>query len=120
MRGSAIFGPEWWRDDAIVCGESRGKLYRTKLEKTSAGYVAMNQTIACLSMLTVDACLSPTGDLVVCCHSGPPDWGTGPQGKGKLFKIRFEQRDTLQPVLAWTSSPREVRVAFDRRLIRCT
>jgi putative heme-binding domain-containing protein len=111
-----IFGPAWWQGDAIVCGESRGKLYRTKLEKTSAGYVAMNQTIACLSMLTVDACLSPAGDLVVCCHSGPPDWGTGPQGKGKLFKIRYEQHDPPQPVLAWTTSPREVRVAFDRPL----
>ena len=40
------FGPAWWKGDALVTGESRGKLYRTKLVKTSAGYVAQNQLIA--------------------------------------------------------------------------
>ena len=38
-------------------------------------------------MLTVDACISPDGGLVIACHSGGPDWGSGPTGKGKLFKV---------------------------------
>src|SRR3954451_2149422 len=46
------FGPEWWRGDAIIAGESRGKIWRTKLVKTAAGYVGPNQIIACLNMLT--------------------------------------------------------------------
>src|SRR5262249_21697317 len=29
--GRGRFGPEWWEGDAIVTGESRGKLWRTKL-----------------------------------------------------------------------------------------
>jgi putative heme-binding domain-containing protein len=110
-----VFGPSLWTGDAIVCGESRGKLFRTKLAKTPAGYVASNQTIACLSMLTVDACVSPAGDLVVACHSGPPDWGTGPQGKGKLFKIHYTET-VPQPVIAWAAGRQEVRIAFDRPL----
>lgn len=110
------FGPAWWAGDAFICGESRGKLFRTKLAKTPAGYVAQNQTFACMKMLTVDACLSPAGDLVVACHSGPPDWGTGPQGTGKLFKIRHTQPSAPQPVLAWAAGPQEVRIAFDRPL----
>jgi len=51
-------------------GESRGKIWRTKLIKTIGGYVAQNQIIACLKMLTIDAVPSPQGDLVVTCHSG--------------------------------------------------
>ncbi len=112
----AVFGPSWWAGDAIICGESRGKLYRTKLVKTTNGYVARNDVIACLNMLTVDACVSPKGDLVVAAHSGPPDWGTGPLGKGKLYKVRYRHPDAPQPVLAWAAGPREVRVAFDRPL----
>jgi hypothetical protein len=77
--GGPIFGPEHWRRDAIVTGQSRGKLYRTALVRDAVGeYVAENHLIACLSMLTVDCCLSPHGDLLVACHSGGPDWGTGP------------------------------------------
>ena len=38
-------------------------------------------------MLAADACVSPRGDLVVAVHSGVPDWGSGPKGKGKLYKI---------------------------------
>jgi len=109
-----VFGPEWWRGDAIIAGESRGKIWRTKLVKTAAGYVGQNQIIACLSMLTLDAVPSPSGDLVVTCHSGLPDWGTGPQGKGKLFKISYEDRKAPQPVLAYAVSPTEARVVFDR------
>ena len=111
-----IFGPAWWRGDAIVSGESRGKIWRTKLVKTAAGYVAQNNLIACLSMLTIDAVPTMQGDLLVTCHSGAPDWGTGPQGKGKLFKISYTGSDAPQPVLAYAAGPDETRVVFDRPL----
>lgn len=110
------FGPANWADDVFVTGYSRGKLYRTKLVKTAAGHVARTDLFACLNMLTVDACVTPDGGLLVACHSGGPDWGSGPTGKGKLFKISYTDRDAPQPVLAWASGPREVRVAFDRPL----
>ncbi len=67
-------------------------------------------------MLTVDACVAPNGDLVVACHSGPPDWGTGPAGQGKLFRIQFVDRDQPQPVAVWPESANEIRIAFDRPL----
>jgi putative heme-binding domain-containing protein len=116
VNGGPTFGPANWAGDAIVCGESRGKLYRTKLVKTPSGYVAQNHIISVLQMLTVDACVSPKGDLVVCCHSGPPDWGTGPQGKGKLFKISYIDKNVPQPLFAYAAAPREVRIAFDKPL----
>ncbi len=112
--GGPMFGPAAWSGDAIVCGESRGKLYRTKLVKTPAGYVAQTDLLAALSMLTIDACITTDGSLVVCCHSGGPDWGSGPSGKGKLFKITYTDPSHPQPVLAWASGPRELRVEFDR------
>jgi putative heme-binding domain-containing protein len=112
--GGAIFGPKAWAGDALITGESRGKLYRTQLVKTPAGYVARTQLIACLNMLAVDACVSPDGGLVVACHSGGPDWGSGPTGKGKLFKIMFTDAEHPQPVFVWPAGPREVRVEFDR------
>jgi len=111
-----FFGPSWWRGDAIVTGYSRGKLWRTKLAKTAAGYVAQNQMIAILNMLAVDACVSSQGDLVVAVHSGQPDWGTGPKGAGKLYKISYTQKDAPQPALVWAASPTETRVEFDRPL----
>ncbi len=107
------FGPKSWAGDAIVTGESRGKLYRTQLVKSKAGYVARNHLLACLSMLTVDCCITPDGGLLVACHSGGPDWGSGPTGKGKLFKISYADTHP-QPVLVYPSSNREVRVEFDR------
>lgn len=111
----ALFGPEEWRGNLFVTGESRGKLYRTEVKpEDQGGYFVRNQLIACLSMLTVDCCLSPQGDLVVACHSGGPDWGSGPDGPGKLFKISYSNRDLAQPIAAWAAGPREVRVAFDR------
>jgi putative heme-binding domain-containing protein len=110
------FGPAWWKHDAIVAGESRGKIWRTKLVRSVPGYVAQNQLIACLGMLTVDATPTPRGDLVVACHSGAPDWGTGPNGEGKLFQISYQHTNTPQPVLAWNVSPTEMRVTFDRPL----
>jgi putative heme-binding domain-containing protein len=112
--GGPIFGPAAWSGDALVTGESRGKLYRTKLVKTPAGYVARTNLLAALGMLTVDACIAADGGLVVCCHSGGPDWGSGPSGKGKLFKITYTDRSHSQPVLVWATGPRELRVEFDR------
>jgi putative heme-binding domain-containing protein len=109
-----IFGPKAWAGDAIVTGYSRGKLYRTQLVKTTAGYVGHTQLLACANMLTVDACVAPDGGLIVACHSGGPDWGSGPTGKGKLYKISYSGRELPQPVFAWPAGPREVRVEFDR------
>ena len=109
-----IFGPAAWAGDAFVTGYSRGKLYRTQLVKSPAGYVARTQILACLKMLTVDACISPNGDLAMVCHSGGPDWGSGPSGAGKLFKVQYADRDHPQPVFAWAAGPRELRVEFDR------
>lgn len=114
VNGGPVFGPKWWRGDAFVAGYSRGKLYRTKLAKTAAGYIAESQLFATLNMLTADCCVSPRGELVVACHSGGPDWGSGPSGKGKLYKIFYADEHAPQPVRTWCESPFEVRVAFDR------
>lgn len=116
LAGGPVFGPDRWRHDAIVCGESRGKLWRTKLIKTDNGYVAASQLLACLQMLTVDACVSPDGDLIVACHSGPPDWGTGPTGIGKLFRVRMSDAKAPRPVATWAHSANEIRIAFDQPL----
>lgn len=116
VNGGPAFGPARWRGDALLCGESRGKLYRTKLVKTPEGYVAQNQIVACLGMLIVDACVTPQGDLLIACHSGPPDWGTGPAGAGKIFRVRYTGRDVPQPILAWAAAPDEFRIGFDRPL----
>lgn len=112
--GSKIFGPQWWRGDAFIAGESRGKIWRTKLIKTAEGYVAQNALIACLRMLTIDAIPTIDGGLLVTCHSGAPDWGSGPQGKGKLYKISYTNPDAPQPMFAYALSPTETRVVFDR------
>lgn len=116
INGGPVFGPSWWEHDAIVCGESRGKVWRTSLVRTEAGYVASSQLIACLQMLTIDACVAPNGDLVVACHSGPPDWGTGPAGIGKLYRIEMIEPEVARPVATWAESPHEIRIAFDQPL----
>lgn len=116
VQGGPAFGPAFWNGDALVCGEARGKLYRTRLVNTPEGYVAQNHIIACLGLLLVDTCVTPRGDLLLACHSGPPDWGTGPAGEGKIFRVRYTGRETPQPVLAWASAPDEIRVGFDRAL----
>lgn len=116
VNGGPVFGPSDWQDDALVCGESRGKLYRTRLVKTTAGYVAQNHLIGALGMLLVDTCVTPKGDLLLACHSGPPDWGSGPAGQGKVFRVRWAGKETPQPVLSWAAAPDEFRVAFDRPL----
>lgn len=100
--------------DALVSGYSRGKLYRTRLVKTPAGYVAANELLASASMLLVDTCVSPKGAVILSCHSGGPDWGSGPAGKGKLYKATYTP--TPQPVAVWPASAREVHVAFDKPL----
>ncbi|HEY7158086.1 MAG TPA: ThuA domain-containing protein [Gemmataceae bacterium] len=116
VNNGPVFGPARWTGDAIISGYSRGKLYRTQLVKTAGGYVARNNLLACLNMLTVDACVSPQGDLVVAVHSGAPDWGSGPTGRGKLYKVHFDGKGRPQPVLVWAAGPREVRIAFDAPL----
>jgi putative heme-binding domain-containing protein len=114
VNGGPVFGPSWWRGDAFLAGYSRGKLYRTKLVKTAGGYVGQNQLLAALNMLACDICISPHGELVIAVHGGGPDWGNGPNGKGKLYKVFYTGPDLPQPVLAWAQGPREVRIAFDR------
>jgi putative heme-binding domain-containing protein len=111
------FGPEDWAGDAFIAGESRGKLYRTQLVRTTRGeYVAANQILACLSKLTVDCTLTPRGGLLVCCHSGGPDWGTGPKGEGTLFLIKERPSEVPRPIAIWSSGSQEVRIVFDRPL----
>ncbi|MCC9600260.1 ThuA domain-containing protein [Stieleria sp. JC731] len=119
-----VFGPDQWSGDAFVTGYSRGKLYRTQLVKSATGYVARNELFACLNMLTADCCVTPDGGLLVACHSGGPDWGSGPAGRGTLFKIEYNAdavakapavaQLVAQPVAIWPTSPREVRIEFDR------
>ncbi|HEX4149081.1 MAG TPA: ThuA domain-containing protein, partial [Pirellulales bacterium] len=116
LAGGKIFGPGWWADNVFVTGYSRGKLYRTTLVKTPLGYVADNALLASLNMLTTDVCLSPRGELVVATHSGGPDWGSGPAGKGALFQLAYADSECPQPVRAWAASPHEVRIALDRPL----
>ena len=116
VNGGPTFGPVSWASDALVCGESRGKLYRTRLFKTQQGYVAQNHIIASMGMLLVDACVTPKGDLLLACHSGPPDWGTGPAGEGKVFRIHYARSDVPQPTAVWAAASDEFRIAFDQPL----
>lgn len=111
-----LFGPKAWAGDAFVAGESRGKIWRVQLVKSPAGYLGKAQTIARLSLLIVDLAISPRGALYVCCHSGAPDWGTGPQGVGRIFKITRRDAAAPVPLAISPSGPTELRVAFDQRL----
>jgi putative heme-binding domain-containing protein len=114
VNGGPHFGPDWWKGDALVTGESRGKLYRTKLVKTPAGYVAHNSLIACMNQLAVDVTINPRGDLLLATHSGDPDWGSGPEGTGHVFVIRYADKAAPQPVMAYSSAPDRFEVKFDR------
>ncbi len=114
--GRGRFGPEFWADDAIVTGASRGNLWRTKLAKTAAGYVARTELFARLNLLTVDCAISPQGDLVVCCHTGKPDWGNGPKGEGRIFKFSYTDKAAPQPLLTWPASETETVITYDRPL----
>ena len=111
-----LFGPKAWEGDAFVAGESRARIWRAHLVKTASGYIGTAQTIARISMLAIDVAISPRGELYVCCHSGPPDWGTGPQGAGKIFKITYKDSQAPLPLAASPSSPTELRVSFDKPL----
>ncbi|MFN0066882.1 MAG: ThuA domain-containing protein [Limisphaerales bacterium] len=111
-----LFGPETWRGDALVTGESRGKLWRVRLRKSTHGYTGEAFTFARLGMLVTDVAVSPRGDLYLSCHSGLPDWGTGPNGEGRLFRIRYTAPAAPQPVSASAAGATEVRVTFDRAL----
>src|SRR5688572_17513583 len=116
VNGGPVFGPDHWAGDAIVTGYSRGKLYRTQLVKTPAGYVAQTHLLASMTTMPTDACVSPAGDLVVAGHGGAPDWGSGPAGQGALYKITYADKDKPQPLFAYAAGSRELRVAFDRPL----
>src|ERR1051326_143888 len=116
VNGGPVFGPAAWQGDALICGYSRGKIWRTQLVKSDTGYVGQNQLIASLSSLTVDACPSPQGDLLVSTHGGEPDWGSGPEGQGRLYKISYAHKDVPQPIVAWSSGPSEFEIAWDRPL----
>lgn len=114
LPAQGLFGPKFWEGDAIVAGESRGKIWRVKLTKTDHGYTGEQFLIARLSMLTMDVAISPKGVLYVSCHSGLPDWGTGPNGEGKIFRIRYADPEAPQPVDVAAVSPTEVQVDFDK------
>ena len=116
LPAQGMFGPPSWSGDAIVAGESRGKIWRTHLVKTPEGFVGIAQTIARLSMLVIDVAISPRGELYVCCHSGPPDWGTGPRGAGKIFKISYRDKSAPIPLAIFPTSPTEVHVSFNQPL----
>jgi putative heme-binding domain-containing protein len=111
-----LFGPKWWEGDLFVAGESRGKIWRVRLARTPGGYRGQAFLLARLTMLTTDVAISPRGDLYVSCHSGEPDWGTGPKGAGKIFKISYRDPKAPLPVLARAVSPTEVLVTFDKPL----
>lgn len=112
--GWKTFGPKLWENDALIVGESRGKLWRVPLAKVREGYVGREVLFGVTQMLTIDLAISPKGDMVICCHSGKPDWGTGPTGKGRLFKISYADEKAPQSVIAWPVSKEEIRLAFDR------
>lgn len=112
--GRGRFGPESWADSALTVGESRGNLWRTSMVKTAAGYVAQTELIGTVPLLAVDCAISPQGDLVVCCHTGKPDWGNGPKGEGRLFKISYRPPTAPRALLAWPTSPTQTTVAFDK------
>lgn len=116
LPAQGLFGPKWWEGDALVAGESRGKIWRVRLVKTPHGYVGQSHLIARLDLLTVDLAISPQGDLYVCCHSGQPDWGTGPQGDGRIFRIRYTDPLAPQPVAIRAAGKDLVQIDFDRPL----
>ena len=110
----ARFGPAWWEGNALVAGFSRGKIWRVTLAKTPEGYAGHETLIASAGMMVADLAISAQGELYVACHSGQPDWGTGPKGQGKLYKITYVDGGVPQPVAAWAAGPEQVQVAFDR------
>ncbi|MSU50283.1 MAG: hypothetical protein EXS37_14555, partial [Opitutus sp.] len=110
--GLRRFGPADWEDDAIVTGESRGKLWRVPLVRTSGGYAGRPILIGSVNLLPIDVCLSPNGDLLVACHGGKPDWGNGPNAEGRVFKISHTAPRSPRIAAVWAASATEVRVAL--------
>ena len=80
VEGGPIFGPAWWRGDALISAMSRGKIYRTKLVKTPTGYVAKNETIERLAHQYRPGHLADRRAHETTLHSGTPDWGQRPDG----------------------------------------
>lgn len=114
--GGPTFGPIHWSGNVFVCGESRGQLFRTELLPSEYGYVARNQTIARINKLTIDCTVTPDGSLLIATHSGPPDWGTGPEGAGTIYKIRYVDKQAAQPTQIFAQGPTELCIAMDRPL----
>ena len=114
--GGPTFGPSSWSGNLFVCGQSRGQIFRTELVHSQHGYVARNQTIARLDSLTVDCTVTPDGSLLIATHSGPPDWGTGPEGAGTIYKIRYVDKEAAQPTQIYALGPTEICIALDRPL----
>ena len=114
--GGPTFGPSGWAGNVFVCGESRGQIFRTELLSSEHGYVARNQTIARLNKLTIDCTVTPDGSLLIATHSGPPDWGTGPEGAGTIYKIRYVDKQAAQPTQIYSMGPTEICIAMDRPL----
>ncbi len=112
--GQARFGPKEWDANVIVAGESRGKIWRVPLHRTPTGFAGREILIARFDLLVTDVAISPKGDLYVSCHSGPPDWGTGPQGAGHLFRISYRDPGAPQPLWIAPRSSTEVEIAFSR------
>jgi putative heme-binding domain-containing protein len=69
-----------------------------------------------MGLLAVDCAISPKGDLVVCCHTGKPDWGNGPQGEGRLFKISYTDPAAAQPIVTFTRDDTDTIISFDKEL----
>jgi putative heme-binding domain-containing protein len=108
-----LFGPAHWAGEVLIAGESRGRIWSGQLARTADGYVGRSRTIARLALLTLDVAISPRGALYVCCHSGPPDWGTGPQGPGRIFQIAYDRPTAPQPLAVWPEKSTEVRIRFN-------
>lgn len=113
LPGRGRVGPEAWADDAFVTGAARGKLWRTGVAKTSSGHVAVSQLIADLGLLAVDCAISPKGELLVSGHTGKPDWGNGPNGPARLFKLSVDAQ-TPQPVAVWAENLTRTVISYDR------
>ena len=114
--GLKRFGPPEWEDNAIVTGASRGKIWRVPLVKTRGGYAGRPVLIGSVNLLPIDVCLSPTGDLLVACHGGKPDWGNGPNSEGRIYKISYTAPQAPRVAAVWPASATEVRVALSAPL----
>jgi len=91
----------------------RGKLWRTKLAKTEAGYVAMSATHRKRSPphgRLRDLSAGRSGDLLPHRFAGLGQWT---EGEGRLFKVSFDQKEAASPVLTWPDSETGPVIEFD-------